>query len=49
MFSVFVASVAISVRMFVAVIVAAAVFALVARVVFLPFVFGAHISYMIVS
>ena len=49
----FIASVAISVRMFVAiivaVIVAAAVFAPVARVVFLLFVSGAHISYMIVS
>ena len=45
--------VAISVGVFVAgivaVFVAAAVFALVARVMFLPFVSGAHISYMIVS
>ena len=49
MFGVFVASAAISVGMFVAVIVAAAVLALVARVVFMPFVSGAHISYMIVS
>ena len=48
-FSVFVASVAISVRMFVAVIVAVGVFALVTRVVFVSLVFGAHISYMIVS
>ena len=52
MFGVFVASAAISVRMFVAVIVAvivaAAMFAPVARVVFLFFVSEAHISYMIV-
>ena len=50
MFGVFVASVAISVRMFVvAVIVAVGVFALVTRVVFVSLVFGAHISYMVVS
>ena len=50
---VFITFVAISVGVFVAgivaVFVAAAVFALVGRVVFLPFVSGAHISYMIVN
>jgi len=38
----------ISIRMFLAVIVAVGVFALVTRVVFVSLVFGAHILYMIV-
>ena len=43
------ALVAVGVTGIVAVFVAAVVFALVARVMLLPFVSGAHISYMIVS